>query len=71
MLNVAVSPAKDHFLVFGNLALFDAKRGCLASGILVAYLFEHAENELARYSAGWSGQATSESLPLAQTAHVW
>ena len=54
MMNVAVSRAKDSFLVFGNRALFDAKRGNSPSGILATYLFEHAESDLASHSAGWS-----------------
>lgn len=52
MMNVAVSRAKDSFLVFGNLALFDAKRGSLPSGVLAKYLFKHAENDLARDAVG-------------------
>jgi hypothetical protein len=38
MLNVAVSRAKDSFLVFGNLALFDAKHRSRPSGLLASYL---------------------------------
>lgn len=48
MMNVAVSRAKDSFLVFGNLALFDARRGNAPSGVLAKYLFQHADNDLAR-----------------------
>ncbi len=39
MLNVAVSRAKDSFLVFGNLALFDANKRSRPSGLLARYLF--------------------------------
>lgn len=39
MLNVAVSRAKDSFLVFGNLALFDATKLSRPSGLLATYLF--------------------------------
>jgi superfamily I DNA and/or RNA helicase len=39
MLNVAVSRAKDSFLVFGNLALFDAAKTGRPSGLLATYLF--------------------------------
>jgi hypothetical protein len=46
MLNVAVSRAKDSFLVIGNLALFDvSKRGC-PSGLLAVHLF-HEKKGLA------------------------
>jgi hypothetical protein len=38
MLNVAVSRAKDSFLVIGNLALFDPARKSRPSGLLAAYL---------------------------------
>lgn len=39
MLNVAVSRAKDSFLVIGNLALFDAKKPSRPSGLLAKDLF--------------------------------
>jgi hypothetical protein len=39
MLNVAVSRAKDSFLVFGNLTLFDASKQSRPSGLLAKYLF--------------------------------
>jgi hypothetical protein len=38
MLNVAVSRARDSFVVIGNLALFDASRPDLPSGLLARYL---------------------------------
>ena len=38
MLNVAVSRARDSFVVIGNLALFDASRPDRPSGLLAAYL---------------------------------
>lgn len=38
MLNVAVSRARDSFIVIGNLALFDASRPSLPSGLLAEYL---------------------------------
>ena len=38
MLNVAVSRARDSFVVIGNLALFDARRGGTPSGLLAGYL---------------------------------
>ena len=38
MLNVAVSRARDSFIVIGNLALFDAARPALPSGLLANYL---------------------------------
>jgi hypothetical protein len=39
MLNVAVSRAKDSFLVIGNLALFDSTRRGRPSDLLAKYLF--------------------------------
>lgn len=40
MLNVAVSRAKDSFLVIGNLALFDKAYKSRPSGLLASYLFD-------------------------------
>ena len=45
MLNVAVSRAKDSFLVFGNAGLFDAERQT-PSGLLGKWLFAEAGNEI-------------------------
>lgn len=39
MLNVAVSRAKDSFLVIGTMSLFDAARRNRCSGLLASYLF--------------------------------
>lgn len=47
MMNVAVSRAKDSFLVFGNVALFNPQRGGSPSGMLAKYLFQQADNDLA------------------------
>lgn len=41
MLNVAVSRAKDSFLVIGNLALFDARQRSRPSGLLGSYLLNN------------------------------
>jgi len=38
MLNVAVSRARDSFIVIGNLALFDANKAGTPSGLLASYL---------------------------------
>jgi len=38
MLNVAVSRARDSFVVIGNLALFDASKPGTPSGLLARYL---------------------------------
>ncbi|WP_332847684.1 DEAD/DEAH box helicase [Massilia sp. S19_KUP03_FR1] len=38
LLNVAVSRARDSFIVIGNLALFDASRPDLPSGLLAKYM---------------------------------
>ena len=40
MLNVAVSRAKDSFLVIGNLSLFDQTKRSKPSGLLAKYLFD-------------------------------
>lgn len=45
MLNVAVSRAKDSFLVFGDMQIFDA-HSSLPSGILAQYLFADEGNEI-------------------------
>ncbi len=45
MLNVAVSRAKDSFLVFGNMNIFD-EQSAKPSGIMAKFLFENPENEL-------------------------
>lgn len=45
MLNVAVSRAKDSFLVFGDMSLFD-RRSVSPTGILAKYLLEKENNEL-------------------------
>ncbi len=46
MLNVALSRAKDSFLVVGDLRLFDATNRSLPSGLLGHYLFASEENEI-------------------------
>lgn len=46
LLNVAVSRAKDSFLVFGDLRVFDATRTSLPSGKLASLLFESQDNEI-------------------------
>lgn len=46
MLNVAVSRARDSFIVIGNRKLFDAGRPGLPSGLLASYLVEHAAEEV-------------------------
>lgn len=40
MLNVAVSRAKDSFLIMGNLGLFDATKPSRPSGLLARFLFQ-------------------------------
>ncbi len=57
MLNVAVSRAKDSFLVFGNVSLFKPEKSGSPSGLLAQYLFKHEENNLS--SAVQTGQSTS------------
>lgn len=46
MLNVAVSRAKQSFLVFGDIRLFRPRQRTLPSGLLGAYLFSAPENEI-------------------------
>lgn len=45
MLNVAVSRAKDSFIVFGDMDIFDPKLNT-PSGILARHLFAREENEI-------------------------
>ena len=45
MLNVAVSRAKDSFLVFGDMSLFNIK-SLSPTGILAKYLFEKEDNKI-------------------------
>lgn len=45
MLNVAVSRARDSFIVFANTTIFDSE-ALIPSGILSRFLFARAENEL-------------------------
>lgn len=46
MLNVAVSRAKDSFLVFGDMDLFEIQPGSSPRGLLAKYLFASARNAL-------------------------
>jgi len=46
MLNVAVSRAKDSFLVFADMDIFDPLQTQRPSGLLAQYLFAHPSNEL-------------------------
>ncbi|PPC84398.1 MAG: phospholipase [Methylotenera sp.] len=46
MLNVAVSRAKDNFLVFGDMDIFDPKQKHLPRGLLASYLFKEESNRL-------------------------
>ncbi|TIQ35099.1 MAG: hypothetical protein E5X48_15220 [Mesorhizobium sp.] len=46
MLNVAVSRAKESFLVFGDIRLFRPEQRALSSGLLGAYLLAAPENEI-------------------------
>lgn len=46
MLNVAVSRAKDSFLVFGDTDIFNPLNSNTPSGKLAKYLFSNEENEL-------------------------
>ncbi len=45
LLNVAVSRARDSFIVFGNISIFD-KKAKTPSGYLANFLFASPENEL-------------------------
>lgn len=46
MLNVAVSRAKDSFLVFGDMDVISAASSSSPRGVLAKYLFSKPENEL-------------------------
>ncbi|MGI8467953.1 MAG: AAA domain-containing protein [Pyrinomonadaceae bacterium] len=46
MLNVAVSRAKDSFLVFGNMAIFNSAAAKRPAGLLAKYLFADTKNEI-------------------------
>ena len=46
MLNVAVSRAKDSFLVFGDMDLFEVQPSSSPRGLLAKYLFAYEENAL-------------------------
>lgn len=46
MLNVAVSRAKDSFLVFGDMDLFEIQPGSSPRGLLAKYLFASTSNAL-------------------------
>ena len=46
MLNVAITRAKKHFIVIGNMSLFDVSKKFKPSGALASYLFNSAQNEL-------------------------
>lgn len=46
MLNVAVSRAKDSFLVFGDMDLFEIQPGSSPRGLLAKYLFASTDNAL-------------------------
>ncbi|WP_212568221.1 hypothetical protein, partial [Salmonella enterica] len=46
MLNVAVSRAKDSFLVFGDMDLFEIQPASSSRGLLAKYLFESEKNAL-------------------------
>ncbi|EEZ9087647.1 AAA domain-containing protein, partial [Escherichia coli] len=46
MLNVAVSRAKDSFLVFGDMDLFEVQPASSPRGLLAKYLFESEKNAL-------------------------
>ncbi|WP_413492643.1 AAA domain-containing protein [Morganella psychrotolerans] len=46
MLNVAVSRAKDSFLVFGDMDLFEIQPGSSPRGLLAKYLFASTSNVL-------------------------
>lgn len=46
MLNVAVSRAKDSFLVFGDMNVFNSRNTHAPSGLLARYLFADEANEI-------------------------
>ena len=46
MLNVAVSRAKQSFLVFGDMDIFERNKESLPSSLLAKYLFAKEDNEI-------------------------
>lgn len=60
-LNVAVSRAKDSFIVFGDMEIFDQKKSA-PSSLLAKYLFQHAENEITDIAPAPRIESDSEEL---------
>ena len=46
MLNVAVSRAKQSFLIFGDMDTFDSSEGTKPSSLLAKHIFSHENNEI-------------------------
>lgn len=70
MLNVAVSRAKDSFLVFGDMDVFDPRQRGTARGLLATYLFANPANALV-WSAGWPEDAAPASTrPVGQLRYM-
>ena len=65
MLNVAVSRAKDSFLIFGNSGLFD-QQSLRPSRLLGEYLFASPDNEIVDIEPVWPerGPESKKSLPI-------
>ncbi|MFA8436930.1 MAG: AAA domain-containing protein [Marinifilaceae bacterium] len=51
MLNVALTRAKKHFIVMGNMSLFDPRQFRKPSGGLAKYLFQSPANEISSWLA--------------------
>lgn len=66
LLNVAVSRAKDSFLVFGDMRLFDRRKGALPSGHLANLLFADPDNEITDVTAAqqWHDRPTQRLSSL-------
>ncbi len=63
MLNVAVSRAKDSFIVFGRMSIFNPE-AATPSGLLARYLFQHPHNELT------TAAEREQELPKLQTTRL-
>ncbi len=67
MLNVAVSRAKHHFIVIGEMGLFNPKRNDRPSGALARLLFSAPENEIS--SASFFKKTRFYDTPLQNEEH--
>lgn len=65
MLNVAVSRAKDSFLVFGDMDVLELSPPSSPRGVLAGYLFRRADNAL-RFAAAARADLAPAASPVTQ-----